>query len=57
VFEVLTIDNDIQAAIIGRKSEEDIWKLARAKGMTTLKEDAMIKCLNQKIPFSEIATL
>lgn len=57
VFEVLTIDNDIQAAIIGRKSEEDIWKLARAKGMTTLKEDAMLKCLNKKIPFSEIATL
>lgn len=57
VFEVLTIDNDIQAAIIGRKSEEDIWKLARAKGMVTLKEDAMLKCLTGKIPFSEIATL
>jgi type II secretory ATPase GspE/PulE/Tfp pilus assembly ATPase PilB-like protein len=57
VFEVLTVDLEIQAAIVARKSEEDMWKIARKKGMTTLREDAMIKCLNKKIPFAEIATL
>lgn len=53
VFEVLTFTDDIQAAVLHNEGEEAIWKLARAKGMLTMKEDALIKCMEGKIPFSE----
>ncbi len=57
VFEILTFDKDIEEAILRSKGEEAIWQLARKKGMVTLKEDAMIKCIAGKIPFPEINEL
>lgn len=57
VFEVLTVDDDIQNAILNNKGEEEITRLARSKGMTMMKEDAMIKCMNGRIPFTEINDL
>ncbi|MDQ5962595.1 MAG: type pilus assembly protein PilB [Patescibacteria group bacterium] len=57
VFEVLTFTEEIQEAVTLRKSEDDIWKLARSQGYLTLKEDAMIKCIEGKVPFIELAGL
>jgi type II secretory ATPase GspE/PulE/Tfp pilus assembly ATPase PilB-like protein len=57
VFEVLTFTNEIQEAIITKKSEEEIWKTARSGGYMTLKEDAIIKCIQGKVPFIELAAL
>lgn len=57
VFEVLTITDTIQNAILRNLGEEEIWKLARSEGMMTMKEDAIIKCINGLIPFSEINEL
>ncbi len=57
VFEVLPIDDDIEEAILRSKGEEEIRKLARLKGMTSIKEDAMLKCMAGKIPFTELAEL
>lgn len=57
VFEVLTFTEEIQEAVTLRKSEDEIWKLARAQGYMTLKEDAMIKCMEGRIPFIELAGL
>jgi type IV pilus assembly protein PilB len=57
VFEILTFDKDIEEAILRSKGEDAIWQLARKKGMLTLKEDALIKCINGKIPFSEMNEL
>ncbi|MEN9552199.1 MAG: hypothetical protein RI935_576 [Candidatus Parcubacteria bacterium] len=57
VFEVLSIDEEIEEAILRNKGEEEIRKLARAKGMTTIKEDAMLKCMDGKVPFIELAEL
>jgi type IV pilus assembly protein PilB len=57
VFEVLSIDDEIEEAILRSKGEEEIRKLARKKGMTSLKEDAMLKCMEGKIPFTELAEL
>ncbi len=57
VFEVLAIDDEIEEAILRSKGEEEIRKLARLKGMTSIKEDAMLKCMSGKIPFTELAEL
>jgi type IV pilus assembly protein PilB len=57
VFEVLTITDEIEEAIIHTKGEDAIWKLARKDGMVTLKEDAMIKCMDGKVPFTELAEI
>lgn len=57
VFEVLTITDEIEEAILRSKGEEEIRKLARKNGMVSLKEDAMIKCMAGKVPFTELAEL
>jgi type IV pilus assembly protein PilB len=57
VYEVLTFTNEIQEAVSKKKSEDDIWKIARAGGYMTIKEDAMIKCMQGRIPFIELAGL
>ena len=57
VFEVLTFTNEIQNAVLHALGEEEIWKLARAQGMITMKEDAILKCIAGRIPFVEINEL
>jgi type IV pilus assembly protein PilB len=57
VFEVLSITDEIEEAILHSKGEEEIRKLARAKGMVSIKEDAMLKSMAGKIPFIELAEL
>ena len=57
VLEILEVEKDLQKAIIDKKSEEDIWKIARNKGMITMKEDAMMKSMDGIIPFVEIGNL
>lgn len=57
VFEVLTFTTEIQEAVLHSKGEEEIWKMARAQGMITMKEDAITKCLSGLIPFVEINEL
>lgn len=57
VFEVLAIDDEIEEAILRSKGEQEIWNIARSKGMTTIKEDAMLKCMDGKVPFIELAEL
>jgi type IV pilus assembly protein PilB len=57
VFEVLAITEEVEEAILRSKGEQEIWKIARSNGMTTIKEDAMIKCMDGKVPFTELAEL
>jgi type IV pilus assembly protein PilB len=57
VFEVLSITDEIEEAILRSKGEEVIRQIARKNGMVSLKEDAMIKCMDGKIPFIELAEL
>lgn len=54
VLEILDIDTEIQNAIVSKASDDDIYKLARSKGMIFMKEDAMIKSMDGIIPFVEI---
>lgn len=57
VMEVLTIDKDIEKVILNSPTELALMKVARAKGMLTMKEDAIIKAFQRKIPFEEVTSL
>lgn len=53
VFEMLEVDKDMEKAILAKKDEIELYKLARLKGMITLKEDALLKSMNGSVPFRE----
>ena len=57
VMEVLEMDNELEQIILKNPTEQEIWKHARAKGMLTMKEDALIKAFNRVIPFEEFNML
>lgn len=57
VFEVLEMNSDIERIILESAVESKIWAKARAQGMLTMREDAMLKALDKRIPFSEVNTL
>jgi hypothetical protein len=38
-------------------NEPEIYKLAREKGMLTMREDAILKAFDQQVPFEEIFNL
>ena len=57
VLEILEVDKDIQKAIIDKKTDEEIWKIARSKGMINMREDAIMKSMEGKVPFVEINNL
>jgi type IV pilus assembly protein PilB len=54
VFEMFRVDDDIERAILNDPTENTIYEIARKNGMVTMKEDAIIKALEQKIPFYEV---
>jgi type IV pilus assembly protein PilB len=54
VFEMFPIDKEIEKVILENPTELSIQKVARAKGMITMREDAIQKALAGKIPMQEI---
>jgi len=57
VFEMFRMDKDIEKAILTNPVESEILRIARAKGMLSIKEDAMIKAFQKIIPFEEVNKL
>lgn len=57
VMEVLQIDKEIEQIILKNPTEQEIWKYARAKGMLTMKDDAILKAMERVIPFEEYNSL
>ncbi len=57
VFEVFKTTKDLERVILTKPSGDEIWKIVRKDGMTTMKEDAIIKALKHEIPFEEINSL
>lgn len=57
VHEVLWVDKDIERAILTTPTEPDIYKIARSKGFITLREDALIKSMQGRVPFHEVHNL
>lgn len=54
LFEMFKVDKEMQNVILKNPQEQEIYKLARSKGMITIKEDAIIKSIKGDIPFQEI---
>jgi type II secretory ATPase GspE/PulE/Tfp pilus assembly ATPase PilB-like protein len=57
VFEMFAMDKDIEKVILKNANESEIWKILREKGTISMKEDAMIKAFERKIPFEEVNKL
>lgn len=57
VFEMFTLDKDIQAQILKDPTEMALYNIARKKGMLTMREDALIKSFKGLIPFEEVSGL
>lgn len=54
VYEMFKVDKEMQKIILQKPQEGDIYKLARSRGMLTIREDAIIKSMNGLIPFKEV---
>jgi len=54
VFEVLEISEEIKKLILGRASSEEIVKLAKSQGMTTMLEDGIDKVVNGATTLEEV---
>ncbi|MEK7114174.1 MAG: GspE/PulE family protein, partial [Patescibacteria group bacterium] len=57
VFEILRMDKKLEQVVLKEPIEEKIYAAARAGGMLTMREDAIIKALAGEIPFEEVNTL
>lgn len=57
VMEVLAMDKEIEQVILKNPTEVELLKVAREKGMLTMKEDAILKAFQRIIPFEEVNTL
>jgi len=54
LLEMFKIDKDMQNVILKKPQEQEIYKLARSKGMISLREDAIIKSIKGDVPLQEI---
>ncbi len=57
VFEMFMMDKDIEKAILTNPVESEILKIARKKGMLSIRESAIVKAFEKKIPFEEVIKL
>ena len=57
VFEMFSVTKEIEHAILHNPTEAEILKVARSQGMTYMREDALVKCFQGLVPFSEVNTL
>ncbi len=57
VFEALEMNADIERIILDNPVDSKLWAAARAQGMLTMREDAIIKAFNKQVPYSEINNL
>ena len=57
VIEVLEMDKEIENIILKDPTDTALYKVARAKGMLSMKEDAIFKAFQKVIPFEEVNTL
>ena len=57
VFEMFTMNKELERAVLEDPTEQVIEEIARKQGMITMKEDAILKAFEGTIPFNEINTL
>ena len=56
-FEILEMSKDIERIILENPVDSKLWDSARGQGMLTMREDAIMKAFDKKIPYSEVSTL
>lgn len=54
IFEMFEVSKEIERMILETPTEQDLYKTLRAKGMITMKEDALLKSLRGDIPLKEV---
>ncbi len=54
VFELLEVDKDIEEIILRKPAESEMLDAARAKGMLTMKDDALLKAFEGVIPIQAV---
>lgn len=54
VFEMFEIDKELQNVILKNPVEQEIYKIARKRGMITMREDAILKSIKGTVPFQEV---
>jgi type IV pilus assembly protein PilB len=54
VYEMFKIDKEMQDVILKSPTDAEIYKVARKKGMLTMREDAMLKAVDGIIPMREV---
>lgn len=57
VIEVFEMTKELEKMILTNPTETSLWPIVRNQGMLTMKEDAIIKAFQKKIPFEEINKL
>ena len=57
VFELLSMNAELEHQVLTDPSEDKVLGIARTHGMLTMKEDAIIKSFEGKIPFAEAQKL
>ena len=57
VFEVMRMNSDLETILLESPSENLIYENAREDGMLTMREDAILKSFEHKIPFEEVNKL
>lgn len=57
VYEILLMDKNIEQVLLTEPVEEKVYAAARAGGMLTMRENAIVKALAGEIAFEEINTL
>ena len=57
VFEIMEMTSSIERIVLEHPVENKLWAAARAQGMLTMREDAIMKAFDKKIPFSEVNSL
>ncbi len=57
VFETLEMSAQLERIILENPVDSKLWAAARAQGMLTMQEDALLKAFDKKVPFSEVSSL
>ena len=57
VFEIMRMTPELEHIVLTDPVEEKVYAAARAQGMRTMREDAIMKALSGEIPFEEVNTL
>ena len=57
VFEILDMNKDLEHIVLTNPVEEKVFAAARAGGMLTMRENAILKALAGEIPFEDVNSL